>query len=110
MVTPSGDMLQSIAKFPKPLDMTWVRSWFGLTNQVNCFHNDWSIMEPLRLLLKPAKTGEKWADRWGQEQRTTFENSRTKIKEKTKDGIYAFTSGLTTPLTLTGAAQTWVST
>ena len=103
-------MLRSIAKFPKPLDMTWVRSWFGLTNQVNCFHNDWSIMEPLRLLLKPAKTGEKWADRWGQEQRTTFENSRTKIKEKTKDGVYAFTSGLTTPLTLTGVAQTWVST
>ena len=87
-----------MAKFPEPKVMTGVRSWFGLTNQVNCFHDDWSIMDPLRTLLKPAKTGEKWADRWGQEQRTAFEISRTKIAEKIKAGIYAFTPGLTTAL------------
>ena len=97
-VEPSADMLRSIAKFPEPKDMTGVRSWFGLTNQVDCFHDDGSIMEPLRPLLKPAKTGEKWAKRWGQEQRTAFENSRTKIMEKIKDGIYAFTPGLTIAL------------
>ena len=44
-------------------------------------------MEPLRPLLK---TREKWDGRWGQEQRTPF--------EKIKDGIYAFTPGLTTSL------------
>ena len=92
LVEPIAKMLQSIAEFPG------VRRWFGLTNQVDCFHNDWSIMEPLRQLLKPAKTGEKWADRWKQEQRTAFKNSRTKIVEKIKDGIYAFTPGLTTAL------------
>ena len=36
-----------------------VRSWFSLTNQVDCFQSHWSIMEPMRSLLKPAKAGEK---------------------------------------------------
>ena len=58
-------MRRSIAEFPEPQDITGVRSWFGLTKQVKCFHDDWSIMEPLRTLLKPAKTEEKWTDRWG---------------------------------------------
>ena len=47
LVEPSPNMLWSIAEFPEPKDMTGVRSWFGLTNQVDCFHNDWSLMEPL---------------------------------------------------------------
>ena len=34
------------------------------------------MMEPLRPLLKPAKAGEEWADRWGPEQRSAFESSR----------------------------------
>ena len=39
-----------------------VSSWFCLTSQVECFHSDWSIMEPMRPRLKPAKAIEKWAD------------------------------------------------
>ena len=61
-------MLRSICDFPEPKDITGVRSCLGLTNQVGCFHNNWSMMESLRPLLKPAKAREKWADRWGQEQ------------------------------------------
>ena len=73
----SEDILRSITKFPEPKDITGVRSWFGLTNHVDCFHSDWSIIEAMWPLLKPAKAGEKWADRWGQEQRLAFERSRT---------------------------------
>ena len=73
-VEPTEDMLQSITKFPEPKDITGVRSWFGLSNQVDCFHSDWSIMEPMQPLLKPAKAGEKWAERWGQEQRQAFDD------------------------------------
>ena len=41
---PSADMLKTIAEFPKPKDITRVRSWFGLTNQVDCFHQNHTIM------------------------------------------------------------------
>ena len=78
-------MLQNIAEFPEPKDITGVRSWLKIIYQVYGPHNDWSIMEPLRSITKPAKTGEKWANRWGQEQTTAFENSRTKIMEHIKD-------------------------
>ena len=40
---PSADMRWSIAEFPEPQDITGVRSWFGLTNPVDCFHDDWLI-------------------------------------------------------------------
>ena len=63
-----ADMLRSIDEFPEPKDIAGFHSWFGLTNQVDCFHKNWSMMEILRLLLKPAKAGEKWEDRWEQEQ------------------------------------------
>ena len=44
-VEPSQDMLRSITKFLKPKAIMGVLSW--------------SIMEPMRPLLKPAKDGEK---------------------------------------------------
>ena len=55
----SVEMLKSITEFPEPKDITGVRSWFGLTNQVDCFHQDHPIMEPLQPFLKPLGTGEK---------------------------------------------------
>ena len=33
-VRPQREYLQAILDFPKPTDITWVRSWFGLVNQV----------------------------------------------------------------------------
>ena len=68
---------------------------FGLTNQVYCFHNDWTIMEAMRPLLKPSMARETCADRWGQEQRLAFETSRTKIAEIIKGGIVSCTPGIT---------------
>ena len=33
-VTPSKTILEAIKNFPKPLDITGARSWFGLVNQI----------------------------------------------------------------------------
>ena len=54
-VEPSNDMLRSITEFPEPKDITGVQSWFGITNQIECFHSDWTIMLPMRPLLKADK-------------------------------------------------------
>ena len=37
---PWQDMLRSIAEFPEPKDLTGVRSWHGLLDQVGSFHTD----------------------------------------------------------------------
>ena len=91
-------MLKSIADFPEPKDITGVRSLFGLTNQVDCFHNDHSIMEPLRMFLKPLGAGEKWGERWGEAQSAAFRASRDKILAKIKEGVKSFEPGRTTVL------------
>ena len=97
-VEPSEDMLKSIAEFPEPKDITGVRSWFGLTNQVDCFHKDHTINEPLRPFLKPLGAGEKWGDRWGEAQSAAFRASKAKILEAIKEGIESFEPGRTTLL------------
>ena len=62
MVEPSKEVLRTITKFSKPKDITGFHSWFRLTNHVDCIHSAWSIIDPMRPLLKPAKAGEKWAN------------------------------------------------
>ena len=64
MVEPSDDMLRSITELPEPKDMIGVQSWFGLTNQVDCFHSDLTNMEAIRPLLKPAKAGRSGPTVW----------------------------------------------
>ena len=91
-------MLKSIAKFPKPKDITGVRSWFGLNNQVNCFHQDHTIMEPLWPFLKPLGTGEKWGDQWGEEQSAAFKTRADMILKVIKAGVKSFEPGRTTTL------------
>ena len=91
-------MLKSIAKFPKPKDITGVRSWFGLNNQVNCFHQDHTIMEPLWPFIKPLGTGEKWGDQWGEEQSAAFKTRADMILKVIKAGVKSFEPGRTTTL------------
>ena len=55
-------------------------------------------MLPMRPFFKPAKAGEKWADRWGQEQRLAFVSSRAMIAAIIKGRIKFFTPGMITAL------------
>jgi hypothetical protein len=49
----SSDLLKSIREFPRPKNLTDLRSWFGLVNQLGNFSPDITqIMEPFRPLLQ----------------------------------------------------------
>ena len=51
-VRPSAAMLDSIRNFPVPRNISGVRSFFGLVNQVSYAISMASVMTPLRDLLK----------------------------------------------------------
>ena len=49
----SSDLLKSICDFPRPKNLTDLRSWFGLVNQLGHFSQEITqIMEPFRPLLQ----------------------------------------------------------
>ena len=51
-VKPTGDMLQALQEFPRPQDLTAVRSFFGLIEQVSWAFSKRDEMGPFRELLK----------------------------------------------------------
>ena len=52
-VGPCPKMLEAIRNFPTPTDISGVRAWFGLVNQVAYAVSVADIMLPFRHLLKP---------------------------------------------------------
>ena len=52
-VRPSRKFLESILDFPTPANITDIRSWFGLVNQVAYAFAAAERMLPFRALLKP---------------------------------------------------------
>lgn len=56
-IKPTTEMLAAIREFPTPKDITGVRSWFGLVNQVAYTFSMTNEMLPFREMLKP---GNKW--------------------------------------------------
>ena len=48
---PNEEMLKSIRDFPRPKDVSGIRSFFGLVEQVGWVLNKCNDMAPLRLLL-----------------------------------------------------------
>ena len=60
-VRPSETYLQSIKEFPQPTDITGIRSWFGLVNQVAYAFSMTDTMKPFREMLKPT-TEFIWTD------------------------------------------------
>jgi hypothetical protein len=79
-VTSSGihadpDKVSAISQFPPPTNVTELRSFFGLVNQLGSFsHEIASTMQPLRPLLKK-ETAFAWADN----QQTAFENVKAAL-------------------------------
>ena len=53
-VKPAKKILDSIMDFPVPKNISDVRGWFGLVNQVAPFFASRPVMQPFRELLKPA--------------------------------------------------------
>ena len=53
-IRPSIEYLKAITDCPRPRDITGVRSWFGLVQQVAYAFSNSDLMSPFRLLLKPS--------------------------------------------------------
>ena len=73
-VKPAPKILQSINDFPVPKNISDVRGWFGLVNQVAPFFASRPVMQPFRELLKPAAKGKQIY--WDENLTRLFEESK----------------------------------
>ena len=83
-VRPCPRYLEAIQNFPTP-NITDVRSWFGLVNQVSYAFAATERMLPFRRLLKPG-TRFMWAD----ELNLLFEESKSLIISEIRKGVEIF--------------------
>ena len=90
-VKPSEKILESIKDFPVPKNISDVRGWFGLVNQVAPFFANHPVMEPFRELLKPAAGGKQIY--WDDNLTKLFNDSKVIITEAIKEGIKCFRVG-----------------
>lgn len=84
-VRPAPSMLQAITDFPTPKNITDVRSWFGLVNQVAYAFSMSETMLPFRELLKP-KTPFCWTDAL----QRAFAKSKLHIVSEVERGVKIF--------------------
>ena len=84
-VEPLPKYIEAIRNFPTPTNLTDVRSWFGLTNQVAHYAQLRDLVEPMRPLLKKNSHFD-----WTPELNTAFESSKEKIVDAIKQGVEIF--------------------
>lgn len=84
-VRPCNRYLQAIQEFPTPKNITDIRSWFGLLNQVSYAFSMAKRVQPLRQLLKPEQKFE-----WTDELNTIFEESKDVIIAEIEEGVQIF--------------------
>ena len=87
-IRPTGKMLETIADFPRPRDLSGVRSFFGLVEQVAWAFSKRDEMEPFRGLLK-SSTLFLWTD----ELQGAFEAARRAIVKQVAEGVTSFEVG-----------------
>ena len=84
-VRPCKKYLDAIRDFPTPTNITDVRSWFGLINQVSYAFAATERMLPFRQLLKPGTPFK-----WDSELNELFEESKSVIIEEIEEGVRIF--------------------
>ena len=84
-VRPAKDFLDAILHLPPPNNISDVRAFFGMVNQVSYAFSMSSIMEPFRHLLKPGN-----AFVWSPLLRECFEETKKNIVAAVKDGVQHF--------------------
>ena len=92
-VKPLPKYLDVIRNFPRPTDISGIRSWFGLVNQVSHYARLSDLMLPFKPLLSP-----KTRFRWDDELEHAFQKSKLEIIEAIKQGVQIFEPGRTTSL------------
>ena len=84
-VKPASSMLQAIKEFPAPTNITQMRSFFGLVNQVSFAFSMKDTIAPFRELLRPS------ADiYWDEGLQKLFEEAREEIVTKVEAGVKMF--------------------
>lgn len=84
-VKPLPKYLKAIDDFPRPRNITDVRSWFGLINQVAHYGQLIETMAPFKSLLSP-----KTAFKWSEDLESAFMNSKKAIIAAIKNGVEIF--------------------
>ena len=84
-VRPCKKYLQAITDFPTPKNISDIRSWFGLVNQVSYAFSMAPTMLPFRQLLKPAKSFS-----WDDSLDEAFKESKTVIVREIQKGVRIF--------------------
>ena len=92
-VRPSDKFFGAIKDFPRPRDITGIRSWFGLVNQCNFAFSQSDIMLPFRNLLKPSTEFL-----WTPELNEAFEKSKLEILKAVEKGVRTYDMGKVTCL------------
>ena len=75
-VEPGDELIKSILNFPRPENISGIRSWFGLVEQVSWAFSKTEIMAPFRRLLSPKSDFVS-----SQELNDSFESSKKKYCE-----------------------------
>ena len=84
-VRPCKKFIRAIADFPTPQNLTDMRSWFGLVNQVSYTFSMTDVMLPFRDLLKPSIKFY-WDDKLEQ----AFQKSKSTIIDEINHGVTIF--------------------
>ena len=84
-VKPSSSMLRAIREFPAPINITEMRSFFGLVNQVSFAFAMKNTMAPLRELLR--QSAEFY---WDAKLQELFEEAREEVVKKVEAGMKMF--------------------
>ncbi|XP_068232779.1 uncharacterized protein [Palaemon carinicauda] len=84
-VRPCEKYLSAIRDFPTPKNITDVRSWFGLINQVSYAFSMTKRMTPFRNFLRP---GNPFC--WDRHMDTLFEESKDHIIDEIKRGVQIY--------------------
>merc|ERR1712082_468735 len=92
-IKPTGKMLETITSFPRPRDLTSIRSFFGLIEQVAWAFSKRDEMAPFRALLK---TKEPFL--WTQDLQEAFDAAKAAIAQQVANGVTTFKVGLRTTM------------
>ena len=92
-IKPCVKILEAIRGFPTPTDISGVRAWFGLVNQVSYAFAMTEHMSAFRHLLSP-KTPFIWDEKLEEE----FQRSKEHIIQKVSEGVRTFDPKLRTAI------------
>jgi hypothetical protein len=99
-VKPLARYLDAVAKFPRPTNITDIRSFFGLINQLAHYAQLRDMMAPFKPFLSP-RTRFQWTD----ELEELFIRAKKEIVEAIKEGVEIFEPERTTVLSTDWSKQ-----